>query len=167
MKKICQVTFNRDFHYDDVIKMKNNMQWTCRQLRQLQDINIEKRINQYLQRYNQFSINMLSIFMENWLYLCKFWRQTSKFANSYFEFQGQYDDDTIYLMAKWDMKSHLRLILYPNMKRKIEGSRPSRRAIGVLYRHFVAHICYVLQELARTHIHLERTLIPLLMVIKR
>ena len=41
---------------------------------------------------------------------------TSKYANSYFEFQGQYDNVKVYLMAKWDMKSYLRLILYLNMK---------------------------------------------------
>ena len=35
-----------------------------------------------------------------------------------FDFQGHYDDVKMYLMAKWDMKSYLRLILYLNMKKK-------------------------------------------------
>ena len=46
---------------------------------------------------------------------------TSSYANSFFEFQGHYDDVTIYIMAKWDLKSYLQLISYPNM-RKIWGS---------------------------------------------
>ena len=37
----------------------------------------------------------------------------------------------------------------------------------ILYRHVFAHICYVLQELARTEIFLKRSIIPLLIVIKR
>ena len=36
-----------------------------------------------------------------------------------FDFQGHYDDVKMYLMAKWDMKSYLRLILYLNMKKKL------------------------------------------------
>ena len=32
-----------------------------------------------------------------------------------------YNDVMIYLMAKWDMKSYLRLILYLNMKKKLRG----------------------------------------------
>ena len=35
----------------------------------------------------------------------------------YFDFQGHYDDVKMYLMAKWAMKSYLRLILYQNMKK--------------------------------------------------
>ena len=67
-------------------------------------------------------------------------------------------------MAKWDMKSYLRLILNLNMKTKI-GSPYSSRC--TFYRHVFAHIYYVIHELARTDIYLERTLIPLLIVIKR
>ena len=37
----------------------------------------------------------------------------------------------------------------------------------ILYRHVFAHICYVLQELARTEIYVKRSIIPLLIVIKR
>ena len=37
----------------------------------------------------------------------------------YFDFQGHYDDVKMYLMAKWDMKSYLRLILYLNMNKKL------------------------------------------------
>ena len=37
----------------------------------------------------------------------------------------------------------------------------------ILYRHVFAHICYVIQELARTDMYLKRTLTPLLMVRKR
>ena len=36
-----------------------------------------------------------------------------------FDFQGHYDDVKMYLMAKWDLKSYLRLILYLNMKKKL------------------------------------------------
>ena len=36
-----------------------------------------------------------------------------------FDFQGHYDAVKMYLMAKWDMKSYLRLILYLNMKKKL------------------------------------------------
>ena len=36
-----------------------------------------------------------------------------------FDFQGHYDDVKMYLMAKLDMKSYLRLILYLNMKQKL------------------------------------------------
>ena len=37
----------------------------------------------------------------------------------------------------------------------------------ILYRHVFAHICYVLQELARTEIFVKRSINPLLIVIKR
>ena len=37
----------------------------------------------------------------------------------------------------------------------------------ILYRHVFSHICYVLQELARTDMFLKRTLIPLSMLRKR
>ena len=37
----------------------------------------------------------------------------------YFDFQGHYDDVKMYLMAKWDTKSYLRLILYLNKKKKL------------------------------------------------
>ena len=37
----------------------------------------------------------------------------------------------------------------------------------ILYRHVFAHICYVLQEHARTEIYVKRSIIPLLIVIKR
>ena len=37
----------------------------------------------------------------------------------------------------------------------------------ILYRHVFAHICYVLQELARTEIYVKQSIIPLLIVIKR
>ena len=36
-----------------------------------------------------------------------------------------------------------------------------------LYRHVFANICYVLQGLARTEIYVKRSIIPLLIVIKR
>ena len=59
---------------------------------------------------------------------------------------------------------YLRLILYLNMKKEI-GSPYSSRC--TFYRHVFALICYVIHELARTDIYLQRTLIPLLIVIKR
>lgn len=62
--------------------------------------------------YTQFPLNI----MMSW------------YANSYFEFQDHYDDIMMYLVAKWDMKSYLRLILYLNMK-KIEGHGSFQRAI--------------------------------------
>ena len=37
----------------------------------------------------------------------------------------------------------------------------------ILYGHVFAHICYVLQELARTEIYVKRSIIPLLIDIKR
>ena len=45
---------------------------------------IERKNIQYLQRYTQFSIHML----------------TSEYASSYLEFQGHYDDVMMYLRAK-------------------------------------------------------------------
>ena len=45
------------------------------------------------------------------------------------------------------------------------GSPCSSRC--TFYRHVFAHICYVIHELASTDIYLQRTLIPLLIVIKR
>ena len=61
-----------------------------------------------------------------------------------------------------DMKSYLRLILYLNMTKN--GSPYSSRC--TFDRHVFAHICYVIHEIARTDIYLQRTLIPLLIVIK-
>ena len=77
------------------------------------------------------------------------------------------DDVTIHLMAKWDMESYFRLILYLNMK-KNWGSRCIPKSYnGFCIGMFLPHICYVLKELARTDIYLEFTLILLIMVIKR
>ena len=63
------------------------------------------------------------------------------------------------------MKSYLRLILYQNMKQNLAVFiHPN----VTFYRHVFAHIYYVIHELAHTDIYLdERTLIPLLIVIKR
>ena len=69
----------------------------------------------------------------------------------------------MHLMAKWDMKSYLRLIFYLNMKKL--GSPYSSQ--WTFYRHVFAHIYYVIHELAHKDIYLQRTLIPLLIVIKR
>ena len=43
-EKFCIVTFNRELHYDDVIKMKNKFYQTCRELSQLQYIKIWEKI---------------------------------------------------------------------------------------------------------------------------
>ena len=36
--KLCPVAFNRKFHYDDIIKMKNKLHMSRRELSQLQHI---------------------------------------------------------------------------------------------------------------------------------
>ena len=47
-------------HHDAFVKMKNNIDCICRKLSQLEDIKIWKKIDQYLQSYNKFSINWLT-----------------------------------------------------------------------------------------------------------
>ena len=44
--------------HDAFVKMKNCDHWICRELSQLEHIKILKTIDQFLQRYNQFSKNM-------------------------------------------------------------------------------------------------------------
>ena len=44
-EKLCIVAFNRKFHYDDVIKMKNKCHMSCRELSQLQHIKIWEKID--------------------------------------------------------------------------------------------------------------------------
>ena len=46
-EKICIVAFNRKLHYDDVIKMKNKCDTTCRELYQLQHIEIWAKIDKW------------------------------------------------------------------------------------------------------------------------
>ena len=65
------------------------------------------------------------------------------------------------------MKSYFRFILYQNMKKKLRVTLHPKALQWILYRHVFAHVCYVLQELARTDMYLKRTLIPLLMGRKR
>ena len=44
--------------HDAFVKMKDNSDCICRKLFQLEHIKIWKKIDQYLQRYNQFFHNM-------------------------------------------------------------------------------------------------------------
>ena len=46
--------------HDAIVKMKYRGDCICRQYSQVEHIKIWKKINQYLQRYNQFSKNMLT-----------------------------------------------------------------------------------------------------------
>ena len=62
--------------HDTFVKLENCEHFICSELSQLEHIKIRKKNNQYLQRYNQFSKNML----------------TSNHANLNFEFGGHYDD---------------------------------------------------------------------------
>ena len=51
--KLCIVTFNRKFDYDDVIKMKNKCHMYCRELSQLQHIKIWEKQVTWLMRYSK------------------------------------------------------------------------------------------------------------------
>ena len=53
------------------------------------------------------------------------------------------------------MKSYLRFILYQNMKKKLGVTLHPKALQWILYRHVFAHVCYVLQKLARTVIILN------------
>ena len=44
-EKLCTVAFNRKFHYDDIIKMKNKLHTSCRELSQLQHIKNWEKID--------------------------------------------------------------------------------------------------------------------------
>ena len=43
-EKLCIVAFNRKFHYNDVIQMKNKCHISCRELSQLQHVKIWEKI---------------------------------------------------------------------------------------------------------------------------
>ena len=89
------------------------------------------------------------------------WRHNMHFC--IFDFQGHYDDVKMYLMAKWDMKSYLRLILYLNMKKNWQSLFISMDFFGACFCPYM--LC--ITKIARADGYLERTLIPLLIVIKR
>ena len=59
----------------------------------------------------------------------------------------------IYILSQYEKE--IRVTMHPKELR------------WILYRHVFAHICYVLQELARTEIFVKRSIIPILIVIKR
>ena len=77
------MAFNWILYYDDVNEIKSSVYLSWRQLPQLQDTDIWKKISQYYEKYTKFSINIM----------------TSQNAILYFDFQGHYDDVKMYLMA--------------------------------------------------------------------
>ena len=60
MRKIDMPPLIAKIHHDTFVKNKNCEYYICRKLSQLEHMKIEKKIDRYLQRYNQFSKNMLT-----------------------------------------------------------------------------------------------------------